>query len=46
MKVIVIYTEAETEKVAKILRELGLEDEESIVLIDARNDNKPSASTA
>jgi hypothetical protein len=46
VKVIVIYTESETEKVARILRELGLEDEESIVLIDARNDNKPSASTA
>jgi hypothetical protein len=46
VKVIVIYTAAETEKVDKILRELKLEDEESIVLIDARNDNKPSASKA
>lgn len=46
VKVIVIYTAREERKVAKVLRELDLVDEESIVLIDARNDNKPSASTA
>lgn len=46
VKVIVIYTAAEQPKVDKILRELKLENEESIVLIDARADNKPSASKA
>jgi hypothetical protein len=46
VKVIVIYKAAEAEKVSRILHELKLEDEESIVLIDARNDNKPSASMA
>jgi hypothetical protein len=46
VKVIVIYTVAEQEKVDKIVRELGLQGTESIVLIDARSDNKPSASKA
>jgi hypothetical protein len=46
VKVIVIYTAREQEKVDRILRELELESEESIVLIDARSDNKPSASKA
>jgi hypothetical protein len=46
VKVIVCYTEAEQMKVARILKELKLEEEESIVLIDARNDNKPSGSKA
>jgi hypothetical protein len=46
VKVIVIYTAREQEKVDRILRELKLESEESIVLIDARSDNKPSASKA
>jgi hypothetical protein len=46
VKVIVIYTAAEAAKVERILRELKLAAEESIVLIDARNDNKPSASKA
>jgi hypothetical protein len=46
VKVIICYTEAEQMKVARILKELKLEDEESIVLIDARNDNKPSGSKA
>jgi hypothetical protein len=40
----VIYSAAEPQKVERILRELGLEDAESIVLVDARSDNKPSAS--
>ncbi len=46
VKVIVIYTAAEQQKVDRMLRELGLEGAESIVLIDARSDNKPSASKA
>jgi len=46
VKVIVIYNAAEQRKVEKILRELGLGSAESIVLIDARSDNKPSASKA
>ena len=46
VKVIVIYTAAEAERVARVLGELKLNQEESIVLIDARNDNKPSASKA
>ena len=46
VKVIVYYTAHEEARAKKILRELKLEDEESIVLIDARSDNKPSASNA
>jgi hypothetical protein len=46
IKVIVCYTRRDQERVAKILKELGLESEESVVVIDARSDNKPSASTA
>ncbi len=46
VKVIVIYTATEQEKVNRLLRELGLEQAEPIVLIDARSDNKPSASKA
>lgn len=46
VKVIVIYTARDQAKVERILRELKLETEESIVLIDARSDNKPSASKA
>ena len=46
VKVIVIYTAAEDRKVARILRQLKLTNDESIVLIDARRDNKPSASKA
>lgn len=44
VKVIVYYSVAELEKVNSILRQLGLEKDNSIVLIDARNDNKQSAS--
>jgi hypothetical protein len=32
--------------VNRILEELKLEEEESVVVIDARGDNKPAASTA
>lgn len=34
------------EKVNFILKELKLEEDDSIILIDARNDNKPSGSNA
>lgn len=46
VKVIVFYTHQEEAKVVKILRELKIQNEESVVLIDARADNKPSASKA
>lgn len=46
VKVIVYYTAKDQRRVERILRELKLENEESIVLIDARSDNKPSASKA
>ncbi len=46
IRVIVSYSQQDELKVAKVLKELGLESERSIVLIDARNDNKPSASKA
>jgi hypothetical protein len=46
VKVIVYYTAKDEKRVRKILRELKLDKEKSIVLIDARSDNKPSASKA
>jgi hypothetical protein len=46
VKVIVCYTEQEQKRVGFLLTELGLDNEPSIVLIDARDDNKPSASKA
>ncbi len=46
VKVIVCYTAAEQAKVARILKQLKLEGDESVVVIDARFDNKPSASKA
>lgn len=46
VKVIVYYTEQDEMRVKSILKDLGLGSEESIVLIDARADNKPSASEA
>ncbi|MFD1957804.1 hypothetical protein ACFSL6_27420 [Paenibacillus thailandensis] len=46
IKVIIYFTEHEFKKVDRILKELGLHGSKNIVLIDARNDNKPSASTA
>jgi hypothetical protein len=46
VKVIVCYTAAEQAKVARILKLLKLERDESVVVIDARSDNKPSASKA
>jgi ATP-dependent RNA circularization protein (DNA/RNA ligase family) len=44
--VIVFYTAQDLKRVQNILRELKLTDRENIVLIDARSDNKPSASKA
>jgi hypothetical protein len=44
--VIVFYTRQQEGRVQGILRELKLDRERSIVLIDARADNKPSASKA
>jgi hypothetical protein len=46
VKAVICYTAEQQERVAKILRELKLESEESVVVIDARSDNKPSASRA
>ena len=46
VKAIVCYTASQERRVAKILKELNLQSEESVVVIDARNDNKPSASKA
>lgn len=46
VKVIVCYAMADEVRVRKILGELGLRNEEAIVVIDARADNKPSASKA
>jgi hypothetical protein len=44
--VIIYYTAEHEARVKKILKKLELDGEESIVLIDARSDNKPSASKA
>lgn len=46
LKVIIFFTAAERAKVESILGELGLKGHPNIVMIDARDDNKPSASKA
>jgi hypothetical protein len=46
IKAIICYTADHERKVSKILKDLGIEQEESVVVIDARRDNKPSASKA
>lgn len=46
IKVVLFFTEDQEARVRKILRELELSDHRDIVLIDARNDNKPSGSKA
>ncbi len=46
IKVILYFSEQEFNKVNRILRELKLTGRANIQLIDARSDNKPSASTA
>lgn len=45
-KVIIYFSEQELIRVQGILRELRMEEDKRIVLVDARNDNKPSASKA
>ena len=42
----VSFSEAERLKVADLLKELKLDADEGVVLIDCRDDNKPSASNA
>jgi hypothetical protein len=44
IKVIMCFSEAELEKIAGILSELGLSDDRNIVVIDADRSNKVSAS--
>jgi hypothetical protein len=46
LKVILYFTEPEHRRVMEILRELGIDASPDIILIDARSDNKPSASNA
>lgn len=46
IKVILYFTEQELLKVQRILNKLNLVSDKNIVLIDARRDNKPSASKA
>ena len=46
MTVITFFTEAEQAKIDRILRELKRTDDPNVIVIDARRDNKPSASVA
>jgi hypothetical protein len=46
IKVILYFTQAQKERVTRVLDELKLTREQNIVLINARNDDKPSASKA
>jgi hypothetical protein len=46
LKVIVYFTAEELERALTILRDLGIEGNKDIILIDARRDNKPSGSKA
>jgi hypothetical protein len=46
IKVILYFTKAEHDRVVAILEKLKLTGKENIVLIDARDDNKPSGSKA
>ena len=46
VKAIVCYTAGQERRVVKVLKELKLDAEKSVVVIDARSDNKPSASKA
>ncbi|MBN2005816.1 MAG: hypothetical protein JXA21_20835, partial [Anaerolineae bacterium] len=45
-KVILYFSQSELNKVKQILKELEIENNQDIILIDARSDNKPSASRA
>jgi hypothetical protein len=46
IKVVLYFSLEQLNRVKKIMDELGIRDHKDIVLIDARNDNKPSASIA
>jgi hypothetical protein len=46
VKMIIFYTAAEQAKVERALKALGLENDKSTVVVDARNDNKPTGSKA
>lgn len=46
LKVIIYFTYEELKKIRLILRELNIDNDPCIILIDARSDNKPSASNA
>ena len=46
IKVIMYFTDDEYTKLSKVLKDLNLNDCKDIILIDARSDNKPSASNA
>lgn len=46
IKVIMYFSDSELAKVLRIFRELGVQENESLVLVDARATNKPSASNA
>ena len=46
IKVIVYFSGLERSRVLRILRQLKMEDNPDVILIDARNDNKPSGSKA
>ena len=46
LKVIVFYTEADEARLRAILKKVKLDNDPSVILIDARSDNKPSASVA
>ena len=48
VKVVICYTAADVAKTSRVLRQLGIDHgpaAESVVVVDARADNKPSAST-
>ncbi|UGX91741.1 hypothetical protein G6321_00039260 [Bradyrhizobium barranii subsp. barranii] len=46
LKVIIFFSYQESQKVDRILKKLGLRGHKDVILIDARSDNKPSASRA
>ena len=46
ISIIIFFTTAEEKRLAKILKELGMDDEKRVITIDARRDNKPSGSKA
>jgi len=46
IKAILFFSETEFQRVQRILQDLKIRDDKDIVLIDARHDNKPSASQA